>query len=64
MDIEARHLQRKAVTASLQRPPSSGKKGSRELKGLASSINYEARHSKEVKGKGKVQEGGAVVVYQ
>ena len=64
MEIEARHLQRKAVTASLQRPPSSGKKGSRELKGLASSTNYEARHSKEAKGKGKVQEGGAVVVYQ
>jgi hypothetical protein len=50
--------------AGLRRPPSSGKKCSRELKGLANSINYEARHSKEAKGKSKAQEGGAIVVYQ
>ena len=61
MDIEARHLQRKANLADLRRPPSSGRKCSRELKGLGSSINYEGRHSREAKGKGKAQ-GGAVVV--
>ncbi len=63
MDIEARHLQRKANLADLRRPPSSGRKCNRELKGLGSSINYEGRHSREAKGKGKAQ-GGAVVVYQ
>ena len=63
MDIEAQYLQRKANLANSRRPPSSGRKCSRELKGLGSSINYEGRYSREVKGKGKTQ-GGAVVVYQ
>jgi hypothetical protein len=61
MDIEARQLQRKANMATIQKPTSSGRKGSRELKRLASSINYEARETREAKGKGKVQGGDAVV---
>jgi hypothetical protein len=63
MDIEARHQQRKAGQTGAVRSSSFGRKGSRELKGLASSINYKARISREVKGKGKAQ-GGDVVVYQ
>uniref|UniRef100_A0A2N9IUI4 Reverse transcriptase domain-containing protein n=1 Tax=Fagus sylvatica TaxID=28930 RepID=A0A2N9IUI4_FAGSY len=51
MDIEARYLQRKAGLVDSQRPSSSGRKGSRELKGLISSINYESRDSREAKGK-------------
>jgi hypothetical protein len=61
MDIEARHLQRKASMAGLQKPMSSGRKGSRELKRLASSINYEARATREDKGKGKIQGGDEIV---
>uniref|UniRef100_A0A2N9FU80 Reverse transcriptase domain-containing protein n=1 Tax=Fagus sylvatica TaxID=28930 RepID=A0A2N9FU80_FAGSY len=60
MDIEARHLQRKASMAGLQKPMSSGRKGSRELKRLASSINYEARATREDKGKGKIQGGDEI----
>uniref|UniRef100_A0A2N9H040 Uncharacterized protein n=1 Tax=Fagus sylvatica TaxID=28930 RepID=A0A2N9H040_FAGSY len=52
MDIEARYLQRKAGPVDSRRPSSSGRKGSRELKGLVSSINYESRESREAKGKG------------
>jgi hypothetical protein len=63
MDIEARHQQRKEKALSTRRPSISGRKGSRELKGLVTSINYEARASREAKGKGKVQ-GGDVMVYQ
>jgi hypothetical protein len=63
MDIEARHKLRKAEDLSTRRPSSSGRKCSRELKGLASSINYEAKASREAKGKGKIQ-GGDVIVYQ
>ena len=63
MDIEARHQQRKERALSPRRPSSSGRKGSRELKGLVTSINYEARANREAKGKGKVQ-GGDVMVYQ
>ena len=55
MDIEARHLQRKASMIGLQKPMSSGRKGARELKRLASSINYDTRATREDKGKGKVQ---------
>jgi hypothetical protein len=62
MDIEARHQQRKAGQIGEVRPASSGRKGCRELKGLVSSVNYEARISREAKGKGKAQ-GGDVVVY-
>uniref|UniRef100_A0A2N9FZM9 Reverse transcriptase domain-containing protein n=1 Tax=Fagus sylvatica TaxID=28930 RepID=A0A2N9FZM9_FAGSY len=51
MDIEARYLQRKAGLVDSRRPSSSGRKGSRELKGLISSVNYESRDSKEAKGK-------------
>uniref|UniRef100_A0A2N9GEX2 Reverse transcriptase domain-containing protein n=1 Tax=Fagus sylvatica TaxID=28930 RepID=A0A2N9GEX2_FAGSY len=51
MDIEARYLQRKAGLVDSRRPSSSGRKGSRELKGLISSINYESRDSREAKGK-------------
>jgi hypothetical protein len=40
---------------------SSGRKGSRELKRLASSINYEARATREDKGKCKVQGGDEMV---
>ena len=61
MDIEARHIQRKAAMVGIRRHTSLGKKCSRELKGLVSSVNYEARHSKEAKGKGKAS-GGDVVV--
>jgi hypothetical protein len=63
MDIEARYLQRKAGLVDSRRPSSSGRKGSRELKGLVSSINYESRESREAKGKGKIQ-GGDMVLYQ
>ena len=63
MDIEARYLQRKAGLVDSQRPSSSGRKGSRELKGLISSINYDTRESREAKGKGKIQ-GGDMVLYQ
>ena len=38
--------------------PSSGRKGCRELKGLVSSVNYQARDSRKGKGKEKVQGGG------
>ena len=62
MDIEARHLQRKANLVDSRRPPSSGRKCIRELKGFGSFINYEGRYSREVKGKFKAQ-GGVVVVY-
>jgi hypothetical protein len=61
MDIEACHLQRKANMVGIQKPMSSGRKGSRELKRLASSINYEARATREDKGKGKVQGGDEIV---
>jgi hypothetical protein len=61
MDIEARHLQRKATMTGVQKPMSSGRKGTRELKRLASSINYEARATREDKGKGKMQGGDAIV---
>jgi hypothetical protein len=61
MDIEARHLQRKATMTGVQKPMSSGRKGTRELKRLASSINYEARATREDKGKGKMQGGVAIV---
>jgi hypothetical protein len=63
MDIEARYLQRKASLVDSQRLSSSGRKGSRELKGLISSINYDTRESREAKGKGKIQ-GGDMVLYQ
>jgi hypothetical protein len=63
IDIEARYLQRKAGLVDSRRPSSSGRKGSRELKGLVSSINYESRESREAKGKGKIQ-GGDMVLYQ
>ena len=58
MDIEARHQQKHDGMISSRRPSSSGRKGCRELKGLVSSINYEAKNSREVKGKAKVQGGG------
>jgi hypothetical protein len=55
MDIEARHIQRKAnMFGSRKTTPSSGRKGCRKLKGLVSSINYQARESREGKGKEKV----------
>ncbi len=38
-------------------PSSSRRKGCRELKGLVSSINYDAKNSREAKGKAKVQGG-------
>uniref|UniRef100_A0A2N9FUW6 Reverse transcriptase domain-containing protein n=1 Tax=Fagus sylvatica TaxID=28930 RepID=A0A2N9FUW6_FAGSY len=38
---------------SSRRPSSSGRKGCRELKGLVSSINYDAKNSREAKGKAK-----------
>ena len=63
MDIEAWHKQRKVGDLSTRKPSNSGRKCSRELKGLASSINYEAKASREAKGKGKIQ-GGDVTVYQ
>ena len=63
MDIDARYLQRKAGMVDSQRSSSSGRKGSRELKGLISSVNYESRQSREAKGKGKIQ-GGDMVLYQ
>jgi hypothetical protein len=61
MDIEARHIKRKAAMIGIQKPTNSGKKCSRELKRLVSFVNYEARHSKEAKGKGKIP-GGDIVV--
>jgi hypothetical protein len=61
MDIEAQHIQRKANMVGTRRTPSSGRKGCRELKGLVSSVNYQARESRERKGKEKVQ-GGVVVL--
>jgi hypothetical protein len=61
MDIEARHQQKKDELLSTRR--SSGRKYCRELKGLVSSINYEAKASREAKGKDKVQ-GGDSMVYQ
>ena len=65
MDIESRHKLRNAGDLSTRRPSSSRRKCSRELKGLASSINYEAKASREAKGKGKIQRGGGdVIVYQ
>ena len=63
MDIEARHQQQKDVLLNTRRPSSSGRKGCRELKGLVSSVNYEAKSSREAKGKDKVQ-GGDIMVYQ
>ena len=63
LDIEARHIQRKANMVGSRKTSSSGRKGCRELKGLVSSINYQGRDIREGKGKEKVQ-GGAVVVYQ
>ena len=61
MDIEAKHIERKAALGGIQKHTSSGKKCSRELKRLVSSVNYEARHSKEAKGKGKLPRGDNVV---
>jgi hypothetical protein len=58
MDIEAKHQQRQAGHPGDLRPSNSGRKGCKELKGLVSSINYEARISREAKGKGKAQGGG------
>jgi hypothetical protein len=58
MEIEAKHIERKAAMVGIRKPISSGNKCSRELKRLVSSINYEARHSKEAKGKGKIPGGG------
>jgi hypothetical protein len=58
MDIETRHIQRKANMVGTRRTPSSGRKDYRELKGLVSSVNYQARDSRKGKGKEKVQEGG------
>jgi hypothetical protein len=63
MDIEARHQQKKDELLSTRRPSSSGRKCCRELKGLVSSVNYEAKASREAKGKVKVQ-GGDIMVYQ
>uniref|UniRef100_A0A2N9HT72 Reverse transcriptase zinc-binding domain-containing protein n=1 Tax=Fagus sylvatica TaxID=28930 RepID=A0A2N9HT72_FAGSY len=54
IDIKARCLQRKAGLVDSRRPSSSGRKDSRELKGLISSINYESRDSREAKGKERV----------
>ncbi len=61
MDIEARHIQRKANMVGTRRPLSLGRKGCRKLKGLVSSVNYQARDSKEGKGKEKVQRGVVVL---
>ena len=61
MDIEARHIERKAAIVGIQKTTSSGKKCSKELKRLLSSVNYEAQHSKEAKGKGKLPGGDNVV---
>jgi hypothetical protein len=63
MDIEARHQQKKDEILNTRRPSSSGRKYCRELKGLVSSVNYEAKASREAKGKDKVQ-GGDNMVYQ
>ena len=63
MDIEARHQQKHDEMISSHRPSSSGRKGCKELKGLVSSINYDAKNSKEAKGKAKMQ-GGDIMVYQ
>ena len=63
LDIEARHIQRKANMVGARKTSSSGRKGCRELKGLVSSINYQTRDTREGKGKEKI-EGGAVVVCQ
>ena len=46
---------------STRRPSSSGRKCCRELKGLVSSVNYEAKASREAKGKDKVQGGGGIL---
>ena len=46
MEIEAKHLQRKAGMGGLQRPSSSGRKCDRELESLVRSINYETRQSR------------------
>lgn len=62
MDIEARHLQRKAGMIGPQRLSSSGRKCSRELKGLVSSINYEAKNFRGGKRQGQDTRGH--VVYQ
>jgi hypothetical protein len=62
MDIEARHQQKKDELLSTRRPSSSGRKYCRELKGLVSSMNYEAKASREAKGKDKVQGGDSMVV--
>uniref|UniRef100_A0A2N9GHU0 Uncharacterized protein n=1 Tax=Fagus sylvatica TaxID=28930 RepID=A0A2N9GHU0_FAGSY len=62
MDIEARHKQGKAGDLSTWRPFSSGRKCSRELKGLASSINYEAKASMEAKGKGSNGATGGILL--
>ena len=57
MDIEARHQQKHDEMISSHKPSSSGRKGCRELKGLVSSINYDAKNSRDAKGKAKVQGG-------
>jgi hypothetical protein len=59
MDIETRHQQKKDELLSTRR--SSRRKYCRELKGLVSSINYEAKASREAKGKDKVQRGDSMV---
>lgn len=53
-DIEARHLHRKSAMTGVQ-------KWSRELKRLASSINYAVRAPRVENGKGQLR-GGAVSV--
>uniref|UniRef100_A0A2N9I916 Reverse transcriptase domain-containing protein n=1 Tax=Fagus sylvatica TaxID=28930 RepID=A0A2N9I916_FAGSY len=62
MDIEARHIQRKAVMVETRSHTNSGKKCSRELKGLVNLVNYEARHSKEAKGKGSIGASSGILV--
>lgn len=54
-DIEGRHLQKKPVINRVQKRLGSGKKGSRELKRMASSMNYEVRVPRVEKGKGQLQ---------
>jgi hypothetical protein len=63
MDIEARQKQKQDGALYSRRPSSSGRKCYRELKGLVNSINYDAKNSREAKGKAKVQ-GGYMMVYQ
>ena len=63
MDIEARHKQKQDGALCSRRPSSSGRKCCRELKGLVSSVNYDAKNSREAKGKAKVQ-GGDMMVNQ